>query len=169
MPKENLPPPPPTFLLVTYPVIVSSIYLASCFFKVTDSGFYSFCSPPAKVFGLQPQRFGSSSFRLVLFCSTQQKYSPDQDLVSQLSWKKIKRKRLVASLRTQPYNNLVRDGRNTRNFEVVVAKIYGEVTLPRHWPRTPQTDSRRRCILDVRNRVLLVFIWLRHAIPHVLL
>jgi len=51
-------------------------------------------------------------------------------------------------------------GETPENLEVVVAKIYGEVTLPRHWPRTPRTDRRHRCILDVRNRVLLVFIWL---------
>ena len=52
---------------------------------------------------------------------------------------------------------------------VVVAKIYGQVTLPRHLPRTPQTDKRRCCILDVRNRVLLVFIWLRQYLKlHVL-
>lgn len=43
-------------------------------------------------------------------------------------------------------------------LEVAVAKIYGEVTLPRHWPRTPRTERGRRCILDVRSRVLLLFI-----------
>ena len=36
MPKENFPPPPPTFLLATYPVIVSSVYLVSCFVNVTQ-------------------------------------------------------------------------------------------------------------------------------------
>ena len=61
-------------------------------------------------------------------------------------------------------------GKTPETLEVVVvAKIYGQVTLPRHLPRTPQTDKRRRCILDVRNRVLLVFIWLRQYLkPHVL-
>lgn len=47
--------------------------------------------------------------------------------------------------------------------------MYREVTLRRHWPRTPRTDRRRRCILDVCNRVLLVFIWLRQYLKlHVL-
>ena len=60
-------------------------------------------------------------------------------------------------------------GETPETLEVVVAKIYGEVTLPRHWPRTPRMDRRRRCILDVRNRVLLVFIWLRQYLKlHVL-
>lgn len=61
-------------------------------------------------------------------------------------------------------------GETPETLEVVVlAKIYGQVTLPRHWPRTPQTDKKRRCILDVRNRVLLVFIWLRQYLKlHVL-
>ena len=104
------------FLLVTYPVIASSIYLvylASCFLNFTQD---SLCSPPANVFGLQPQRFGSSSFHPVLSCSTQPKHPPDEDLVSQLSWKKIERKRRVASFTTQPCNILLLDGRDTRNF-----------------------------------------------------
>ena len=46
-------------------------------------------------------------------------------------------------------------GETPETLEVVVAKIYGEVTLPRHWPRTPPTD--KSCILDVCNGVLLVF------------
>ena len=46
-------------------------------------------------------------------------------------------------------------------LEDVVTKINGEVTLPRHWPQAPRTDRRSRCILDVRNRVLPVLIWLR--------
>lgn len=49
-------------------------------------------------------------------------------------------------------------GETPETLEVVVAKIFGEVTLPRHWPQTPRTDRGRRCILDVRNRVLIVFI-----------
>ena len=57
-------------------------------------------------------------------------------------------------------------GETLETLEVVVAKIYGEVTLPRHWPRTLQTDRRRRSILHVRNRVLLVFVWLRQYLKH---
>ena len=63
-------------------------------------------------------------------------------------------------------------GETPETLEVVVAKIYGEVTLPRHWPGTPRTDRRRRCILHVRSRVLLAFIWLRqylelHVLPYI--
>ena len=57
-------------------------------------------------------------------------------------------------------------GETPDTLEAVVEKVYGEVTAPRHWPRT---DRRRRCILDVINRVLLVFIWLRQYLKlHVL-
>ena len=45
--------------------------------------------------------------------------------------------------------------------EAMVEKVYLDVIAPRHLPRTPRTDRRRRCILDARNRVLLVIIWLR--------
>ena len=60
-------------------------------------------------------------------------------------------------------------GETPETLKVVVARIYGERTLPRHWPRTPRTDRSRRCILDVHNRVLLVFIWLHQYLKlHVL-
>lgn len=53
--------------------------------------------------------------------------------------------------------------------EARVEKVYLDVTTPRYLPRTPRTDSRRRCILDARNRVLLVIIWLRQYLKlHVL-
>ena len=52
-------------------------------------------------------------------------------------------------------------GKIPETLEEVVEKMYREVTLPRYWPRTPQTDRRQCCILDVHNRVLLVFIWSR--------
>lgn len=60
-------------------------------------------------------------------------------------------------------------GEMPETLEAVVEKIYIEVTAPRHFPRAPRTDRRRPCILDVRNRVLLVFIWLRQYLKlHVL-
>ena len=47
-------------------------------------------------------------------------------------------------------------GETPETLEVVVAKVYGEVTLPRHWLRAPQTDRRRRGILDVCKNILLI-------------
>ena len=44
--KENFPPSPPTFLLGTYPVIASSIYLASCYLNVTQDSIPCVPSPP---------------------------------------------------------------------------------------------------------------------------
>lgn len=53
--------------------------------------------------------------------------------------------------------------------EAMVEKVYLDVTAPRHLPHTPKTDKRRRCILDARNRALLVIIWLRQYLKlHVL-
>ena len=71
---RKLPASSPTFLLVTYPLIFSSIHLAS-FLNVTQDSILCVL-PPANVFGLQPKRSGSS-FRPVLSCSVQHKYSSD--------------------------------------------------------------------------------------------
>ena len=51
-------------------------------------------------------------------------------------------------------------GETPEMAEAMVEKVYLDVTAPRHLPRTPRTDRRRRCILDARNRVLFVIIWL---------
>ena len=55
-------------------------------------------------------------------------------------------------------------GKTPETLGVIVGKIYGEVTLPRHWPKTQGTDRRRCCILDVHNRVLLVFCYYSSAV-----
>lgn len=52
-------------------------------------------------------------------------------------------------------------GETPCTLQSIVTNIRMEVTAPRHHPRTPITNRRRRCILDVRNRVLMVFFWLR--------
>ena len=44
-------------------------------------------------------------------------------------------------------------GETPEMAEAIVEKVYLDVTAPKHLPRTPGTDRRRRCILDVRNRV----------------
>ena len=36
--------------------------------------------------------------------------------------------------------------------EAMVEKVYLDIFAPRHLPRTPRTDRRRRCILDALNR-----------------
>lgn len=46
-------------------------------------------------------------------------------------------------------------------LDSVVQRVAPDVTKPRMFPRIPISNRRRSCILDVRNRVLLVTIWLR--------
>ncbi|KXJ07896.1 putative transposase for insertion sequence element IS702 [Exaiptasia diaphana] len=53
-------------------------------------------------------------------------------------------------------------GETCESFDLIVRRIGLDVTLPRQTPRTPTTNRRRACILDVSNRVLVVVIWLRH-------
>ena len=60
-------------------------------------------------------------------------------------------------------------GETPESLETVVENIFADVTSPRHLPRVPTSNRRRRCLLDVRNRVLLGFIWLRQYLKiHVL-
>ena len=60
-------------------------------------------------------------------------------------------------------------GETPEMLNAMVEKVSRGVTAPRHLPRTPRTEKRRRCILDVRNRVILVIIWLRQYLKlHVL-
>ena len=168
MPKENFPPPPPTFLLVTYPVIVSSIYLASCFLNVTQDSIP--CVLPRPTFLL----FSLNALVLLLsalsFPVVRNRNTPlIRTLFPNFHGKRSRGRDVWQALQLNPVIFWYMTGVTPETLEVVVAKIYGEVTLPRHWPRTPRTDRRRRCILDVRNRVLLVFIWLRQYLKlHVL-
>ena len=54
-------------------------------------------------------------------------------------------------------------------MEVIVNNIQFDVAAPRHVPRIPRSNRRRQCLLDIRNRVLLVKIWLRQYLKfHVL-
>ena len=60
-------------------------------------------------------------------------------------------------------------GETPQSMEVIVQNIFVDVTAPRHLPRVPTSNQRHRCLLDVRNRVLLGFIWLRQYLKlHVL-
>ena len=159
MPKENFPPPPPTFLLVTYPVIVSSIYLASCFLNVTQDSIPCVLPPPTfLVFSLNALVLLLSALS---FPVVRNRNTPlIRTLFPNFHGRRSRGRDVWQALQLNPVIFWYMTGETPETLEVVVAKIYGEVTLPRHWPRTPRTDRRRRCILDVRNRVLLVFIWL---------
>lgn len=168
MPKENFPPPPPTFLLVTYPVIVSSIYLASCFLNVTQDSIPCVLPPPTfLVFSLNALVLLLSALS---FPVVRNRNTPlIRTLFPNFHGRRSRGRDVWQALQLNPVIFWYMTGETPETLEVVVAKIYGEVTLPRHWPRTPRTDRRRRCILDVRNRVLLVFIWLRQYLKlHVL-
>lgn len=48
------------------------------------------------------------------------------------------------------------------SLDRVVQAVAAEVVKPRMLPRMPISGRRRSCILDVKNRVILVVIWLRN-------
>ena len=52
-------------------------------------------------------------------------------------------------------------GETPRSLEQMVRRVAADVVRPRLLPRQPTTRRQRACLLDVRNRVLLVIIWLR--------
>lgn len=52
-------------------------------------------------------------------------------------------------------------GETIESFENIVQTIGWEVSAPRSVLRQPRTNRRRRCLLDIHNRILLVLIWLR--------
>ena len=168
IPKENFPPPPPTFLLGTYPVIASSIYLASCYLNVTQDSIPCVLSPPTfLVFSLNAlvHLLSALYFSVVRNRNT----TLIRTLFPNFHRRRSRGRDVWQAFALNPVIFWYMTGETPETLDVVVAKIYGEVTLPRHWPRTPRTDRRRHCILDVRNRVLLVFIWLRQYVKlHVL-
>ena len=160
MPKENSPPPPPIFLLNAYSIIVSSIYLASCLVNVTQDQTPSVLPPPVfLVFSV------NALFLLLTALSAPEAHNTYTHLVMVLfpyfHEKRSRGRDVWRALQLNPVIFWYMTGETPETLEEVVEKIHREVTLPRQWPRTPRTDRRRRCILDVPNRVLLVFIWLR--------
>ena len=63
-------------------------------------------------------------------------------------------------------------GKTPVTLSVMVQRIGFDVGAPRHLPRAPVSDRRRRCLLDERNRVLLVMMWLsqyikQHVLAHI--
>ena len=168
MPKENFSPPPPIFLLNAYSIIVSSIYLASCLVNVTQDQTPSVLPPP--VFLVLSV---NALFLLLSALSAPEAHNTYTPLVRVLfpyfHGKRSRGRDVWQALQLNPVIFWYMTGETPETLEEVVEKIYREVTLPRHWPRTPRTDRRRRCILDVPNRVLLVFIWFRQYLKlHVL-
>ena len=168
MPKENFPPPPPTFLLVTYPIIASSIFLASCYLNATQDSILCVLPPPTFLV------FSFNALVLLLsalsFSEVRNRNTPlIRTLFPNFHGRRSRGRDVWQALELNPVMFWYMTGETPETLDAVVAKIYEKVTLPRHWPRTPRTDRRRRCILDVGNRVLLVFIWLRQYLKlHVL-
>lgn len=60
-------------------------------------------------------------------------------------------------------------GETAVTLSVMVNKIRVDVGAPRHLPHTPISNRKRRCLLDERNWVLIVMMWLHQYLKlHVL-
>ena len=74
-----------------------------------------------------------------------------------------------AILERNPHMFWYYTGETPRTLEVLVSNIQYDVASPRHIPRIPRSNRRRRCLLDTLNRVFLVMTWLRQYLKfHVL-
>lgn len=71
-----------------------------------------------------------------------------------------------AMLKRNPHIFWYSTGETPQTLEVIVNNIGYDVAAPRHVPRTPRSNRRRRCLLDTRNRVLLVVIWLTQYLKY---
>ena len=156
MPEDNFPPPAPTFLVYSYPLLMSSVRLASYLLPVNQDAVACILPPPTFLI------FSLNTFVLLLTVLATL-------LFPHFHGMRTRGRDVWQSLELNPIIFWYMTGETPETLEAVVEKIYGEVTAPRHWPRTPRTERRRRCNLDEHNRVLLVFIWLRQYLKlHVL-
>jgi len=91
-------------------------------------------------------------------------------IISKLYWHRESRKRRLVCSRAKSTNLLVLYACETpETLSALVERIRFQVSEPRRLPRPPISGRRRQCLLDVRNRVLLVMIWLRQYLKlHVL-
>ena len=149
MPEE--PPPPPNFLVGLYTALLSILILIEN--EVSNVLF-----PP-------PLFIVSSLNTLAMLVTVLALLDANRTLINKLfpNFRGLRNigRDVWAYLEMNLVNFWYFTGETPESLAVLVDKIYIDVTKPRHLPRTPLTDRRRRCILDVRNRVLLAFIWLR--------
>lgn len=68
---------------------------------------------------------------------------------------------VYSRVRRTPYHFWYISGETVESYEEIVQTVGWEVSAPRCVLHQPLTNRRRRCLLDVHNRVLLVLIWLR--------
>lgn len=168
MPEGYFPPPAPAVLVYTPSLLISSVYLVSHLLPVNQDVVPCIFPPPTFLI------FNLNTFVLLLSAlATFEESNRDIPLIRTLfphfHGVRTRGRDVWQSLKLNPVIFWYMTGETPDTLEAVVEKIYGEVTAPRHWPRTPRTERRRHCILDVRNRVLLVFIWLRQYLKlHVL-
>lgn len=161
----DYPPPPPSFLVQTSLALVSLLFLAK---EVLDK----LNQAPPQL--LPPPTFLTLSVNyllltLTILTNTDRSGTLINRLFPNFRGIRNRGRDVWQILELNPIVFWYMTGENPEMAEVMVEKVYLDVTAPRHLPRTPRTDRRRRCILDARNRVLLVIIWLRQYLKlHVL-
>ena len=158
MPDYPPPPPsPPSFLVYTSLALFSLLFLAK---EVLDK----LNQAPPQL--LPPPTFLSLSINyllltLTILANTDRSGTLINQLFSNFRGIRNRGRDVWQILELNPIVFWYMTGETQEMAEAMVEKVYLDVTAPRHLPRTPRTDRRRRCIPDVRNRVLLVIIWLR--------
>ena len=158
----DYPPPPPSFLVYTSLALFSLLFLVK---EVLDK----LNQAPPQL--LPPPTFLTLSVNYLLLTLTILAHTDRSGTVINQLFPNFRgiRNRGRDVWQILEFNPIVFCYMTGETAEAMVEKVYLDVTAPRHLPRTPRTDKRRRCILDARNRVLLAIIWLRQYLKlHVL-
>ena len=168
MPRENYLPPPPIFLVYAYSLVISAIF----FLFVHNQDAVPCVLPPPTFLMFSLNALVVALTTLATIQGNNRKGPLIRILFPHFHGRKNRGRDVWQALELNPIIFWYMTGETPETLETIVVKIYIEVTAPRHFPRTPRTNRRCPCIFDVRNRVLLVIVWLRqylklHVLAHI--
>ena len=148
--SQNLPPPFPIFLVSTIAAIVSVLDLALLDFP--DNPLPPPYPPLANVI---------TTIDAVLQICDAIRCSLIQLLYPRITFNRNAGIDIWRNLERSPIKFWYLTGETPYTVDSIVQTVAQEVVKPRMLPRIPVSNRQRCCILDIRNRVLLVIIWLR--------
>ena len=154
-----------------FPNFLASIYALLIFLLVLANDFLNENSVDISVPPLLPLPLLQSIVSLIIVLASvdTRKSCLVNRLFPNFHGRRNKGRDVWAILERNPHIFWYYTGETPRTLEVLVSNIQYDVASPRHIPRIPSSNRRRRCLLDTRNRVLLVMTWLRQYLKfHVL-
>ena len=147
---DGLPPPPPTFLIASWSNIVFFIRQLQLLQNREE------LIPPPSFISLVT----STIIIILLAFSDPRKQTLLIRLFPEFWGLRNQGRDVWSILEPNPHIFWYATGETPVTLSVMVTKIREDVGAPRHLPRAPISNRRRRCLLDNRNRVLLVMMCL---------